>query len=324
MTGVGGTAGIGILMVMAAAGLWATVGVATQIVPEAAGIPPDVMGLARMAVAGRLLLTSALVIHDRSTLQASRLNVAHLVQFALSGALFQICLFRCFRLLGITLAVFITVCLPPVLAMLWTLQRGTTAPTRGTLVAFALALAGLSAISVTAAQDGSTGVGPQGLAYAVVASIAFVSMTFATRSLAASAPSIVIAGAGLLASGAVLLAVLALATPGSLSAAATALEDPRLMALLAYLGVGPTALAYLCYCGGIARCNSTCAGLIASMVEPAIAAFLAAWLLGERLAPATGVGCGLMMLAMTVLWWSSAPAPTRPDRPAPRTSPGSA
>ena len=107
-----------------------------------------------------------------------------------------------------------------------------------------------------------------------------------------------IAGAGLLASGMVLLGLLAFTAPTSRPAATAALDDRRLLALLAYLGLGPTALAYLCYCGGIARCSSTCAGLIASMVEPAIAAFLAVWLLGERLSPATGIGCGLLMLAM--------------------------
>lgn len=324
MTGARGSAGVGILLVMTAAGLWATVGVATQIVPAAAGIPPDVMGLARMAVAGPFLLAAAIATQQRSALRAARLDVSRLVQFALSAALFQLCLFRCFPLLGVTLAVFVTVCLPPVLAMVWTLGRGTTAPTWGTAAAFALALAGLSALSVPAFQGGSAGVDPTGLAYAVVASLAFVSMTTATRALAAAAPSIVIAGAGLLASGTVLLAVLALAAPASLVTAAAALDDPRLVALLLYLGLGPTALAYLCYCGGIARCSSTCGGLIASMVEPAVAAILAAWLLGERLVPATGTGCGLLLLAMAVLWWSSTRTRPQPGRPAPSLAPESA
>lgn len=324
MTDVRGAAGSGIPMVMAAAALWATVGVATELVPEAATVPPDAMGLARMVVAGPLLLAVALVTRGRPALRASRIDAARLVQFALSGALFQICLFRCFPLLGVTLAVFITVCLPPVLAMLWTLLRGTAVPTWGTIMAFALALAGLSAISVTAFQGGSAATNPLGLAYAVVASIAFVAMTFATRSLAATAPSLVIAGAGLLASGMVLVAVLAIAAPGSLAEVTAGLGDPRLAALLVYLGLGPTALAYLCYCGGIARCSSTCAGLIASMVEPAIAAFLAAWLLGERLSPETGIGCGLLMLAMAVLWWSGARAGRRPHSRAPSLVPESA
>ena len=72
MTGLRGAAGIGIPMVMAAAGLWATVGVVTRIVPEASAVPPDVMGLARMAVAGPLLLAVAFVTQDRSVLRASQ------------------------------------------------------------------------------------------------------------------------------------------------------------------------------------------------------------------------------------------------------------
>jgi hypothetical protein len=65
--------------------------------------------------------------------------------------------------------------------------------------------------------------------------------------------------------------------------------DWHLVLLLVYLGVGPTALAYICYCAGMARCRSAVVGLIASMIEPALAAVLAVLVLA---------------LAMAILWWS--------------------
>jgi DME family drug/metabolite transporter len=78
-------------------------------------------------------------------------------------------------------------------------------------------------------------------------------------------------------------------------------HDPSLLVLVAYLAAIPTALAYVCYCAGMARCRSTAAGLTASMIEPAIAAFLAAWLLHERLGQGESLGCLLMAVAILVL-----------------------
>lgn len=51
----------------------------------------------------------------------------------------------------------------------------------------------------------------------------------------------------------------------------------------------------------MALCPSTAAGLTASMIEPAIAEFLAAWLLHERLSNGEIVGCLLMIVAILVL-----------------------
>jgi drug/metabolite transporter, DME family len=82
--------------------------------------------------------------------------------------------------------------------------------------------------------------------------------------------------------------------------------------LLAYLGLGPTALAYFCYCAGMARCRSAISGLIATMIEPMVAAVLAMTLLHERLDSGEFVGCLLLMLAMAVLWQGERPAVTIP------------
>ncbi|MFO1037279.1 MAG: DMT family transporter [Geminicoccaceae bacterium] len=294
---------MGLLLVMAAASLWATVGVATQLVPEAAAVPAEAMGLARMILAGPLLLGVAFLRSPRSALRLGRLMPLPLLQFALSSAVFQVCLFRCFALLGVTLAVFLTVCLPPVLAMLWALARGRSVMTSASLAAFVLATAGLLVISGAAFGGSAPAATPAGLSSALLASVAFVSMSLAARRLAERSPPILVAGTGLLASGLVILAMMALTAPSSLPVLTASLQSPPLLCLFAYLSVGPTALAYICYCRGIAACSSACAGLVASMIEPAVAALLAMWLLHETLTPTTCLGCALLAVAMVVLWW---------------------
>ena len=118
------SARFGILLVIAAAAMWATVGVAIKLVPAAALLPNEAFGLARTAIAGLLIMAVAGLFRPKGQVAYGPFRVASLLQFAVSGALFQIGLFRCFGLLGVTATVFVTVCLPPVIALVWTLLRG--------------------------------------------------------------------------------------------------------------------------------------------------------------------------------------------------------
>jgi DME family drug/metabolite transporter len=79
-------------------------------------------------------------------------------------------------------------------------------------------------------------------------------------------------------------------------------EPWRVMTLVAYLALGPTVLAYVIYCAGMARCRSASAGLVASMIEPGLAALLGWAILGENLSVFQALGCALVTAAMFTLW----------------------
>ncbi|MDR6225767.1 DMT family transporter [Desmospora profundinema] len=70
--------------------------------------------------------------------------------------------------------------------------------------------------------------------------------------------------------------------------------------LLLYLGVVPTALAYLLYMTGLKRTSATRAS-IAALLEPLTASLLAVWLLGERLPPAGWLGAFLLLSSLMVM-----------------------
>jgi DME family drug/metabolite transporter len=297
-TGVSAILGAG--LVILAAALWATVGVAVKLVPSATDLPPEALGLARTLIAGPLVLLAAGrgLFRLKQVLQA--INRGQLAAFALAGVIFQVCLFRSFDALGVTLTVVLTVCLPPVIAMIWSLARGVPFG-RGALVALGLAVAGLGLCALSKGLDGPEGNHAWGLFLAVSASLAFVWMSAAARSLSRSTPPMLVAGLGLTLSGLIFCAFLPV-LPGASAPVLHALtHDPHLLALVVYLAAMPTALAYVCYCAGMARCRSTAAGLTASMIEPAIAALLAAWLLHERLGQGEVLGCFLMLVAILVL-----------------------
>ncbi len=70
--------------------------------------------------------------------------------------------------------------------------------------------------------------------------------------------------------------------------------------LLIYLGVVPTALAYILFSWGLARTTATKASIVA-LLEPLTATFLATTLLGEWLRPVAWIGALLLLSALVLL-----------------------
>lgn len=296
----GSSAVISAALVISAAALWATVGVSVKLVPAAAELPPEVLGLARTLVGGPLVLLAAGRGLFRLKQVLRTIDRRQLAAFAIAGVIFQICLFRSFDALGVTLTVMLKVCLPPVIAMIWSVGRGVPFG-RGAVVALGMAIAGLGFFASDNGLDGPQGSRALGLVLVLVASLAFVCMTTTARHLSRAAPPILVAGLGLTLSGLIFCALLPF-QPGISGPALSALGgNIDVLMLVVYLAAIPTALAYVCFCAGMARCRSAAAGLTVLMIEPAIAALLAAWLLHERLSSGEILGCLLMALAILVL-----------------------
>lgn len=297
--GDGAFAMTGIAQVMLAAGLWATVGVSTKLVTSAAMFSEEMLSFARLAVGGPALLL-LVVFFGRVPLSAIlALNLERLASFVLGCTVFQLCLFRAFVLLEVTTTVFITVCLPPLMAMALSLAKGDRDVSSGGLIALGVATIGLALFMVDGLSAGFDGQRLLGLALAILASAAFVLMTSAARHLTRTNSPMLVAGTGLTVSA----LVLGLIMPffHSVSLAPVQLASWELAGFILYLGLGPTALAYVLYCSGMVRCRSTNVGLVASMVEPAVAAVLAWAVLDERLSPMEVAGCALVMIAMLTL-----------------------
>lgn len=297
----------GLALVMLAAALWATVGVASQLLPHEGDLPEEVFGFARTVVAGPALLLAALVAVGFAGFKGIRQSMGGFLSFGLSCAIFQIGLFRSFSLLGVTITVFLTVCLPPILAVGWSMWRRTENLSKHVYSAIGMAVVGLIAFSSTAAASGEVPKILLGLAFSLVASVAFVTMSHAARGLSRNHPPLLVAGLGLTFAAVFLAPATYLMVPVGLRELTTKLMNPQYASVLIYLGLVPTALAYVCYCSGMARCRSAVAGLVASMIEPAVAAGLAFLFLAEVLSPWEVMGCVLLFFAMLTLWLDEAP-----------------
>jgi DME family drug/metabolite transporter len=79
-----------------------------------------------------------------------------------------------------------------------------------------------------------------------------------------------------------------------------AAAGPATWALLAYLGLVPTALAYMAYVAGMRTTPVAVSGIL-SLIEPLTATLLGVTFFGNRLGTAGGVGALLLLGAVTAL-----------------------
>ncbi|HEX9369875.1 MAG TPA: DMT family transporter [Roseiflexaceae bacterium] len=93
----------------------------------------------------------------------------------------------------------------------------------------------------------------------------------------------------------------ALLLPFALAAGFAASYPPSGWAALIYLGLVPTALAYVLFLSGIRHIPATVASVV-TLVEPLISTALAWMLFGERLGPLGLLGAALLLGALALLY----------------------
>ena len=291
------------LLAVAAATLWGTVGVASKMLPDGATLSSFDLALGRLAIAAPLLVLFGGLFLGR----ALWANAAHawpwIAAVGVLAACYQFCLFVSLEQLGVARTALLTVCLPPVLiagASALAYHQWPSARTTGALL---MALGSL--ILVTGSSKGHDAVADAapllGLAAGILAAMAFASLSALARMLAGHIHPLQAVSFGF-AVGAVLLAAIVVvsgrAEPGAIVGVAATLQP---LLVLIYLGVVPTALAYVCYFYGMQLSRTATGGIAATLVEPAVAILLAAGLLGEYLSPAAWLGVACLLFATILL-----------------------
>jgi DME family drug/metabolite transporter len=293
----------GLLLAVAAATLWGTVGVASKMLPGDVTLSSFELALARLAIAAPLLVVFSGLFLGR----ALWANAAHawpwIAAVGVLAACYQFCLFVSLEQLGVARTALLTACLPPVLiagASALVYHQRPSARTTGALL---MALGSLMLVTGSSkGHDAVAGATPLlGLAAATLAAMAFASLSALARTLAGHVHPLLAVSFGF-AVGAVLLAAIVVvsghAEPGATVGAATTLQP---LLVLVYLGTVPTALAYICYFYGMQLSRTATSGVAATLVEPAVAVLLAAGLLGEHLSPTAWLGVACLLFATILL-----------------------
>ncbi|MFY1690392.1 DMT family transporter [Plantactinospora sp. WMMB782] len=303
--------GAGLWLLVVSGTLWGTGGLTGSLLGRHTGLAPVAVAGYRLAVGGTLIVTFLVLTGRRPP--RGRAAWARIAVLGVLAALYQACYFGAVSLTSVSLATLVTIGAAPLLVLGVEAVTGRRRLDRRTTGTCALAVAGLLLVGLPAGDFG-------GLAVLGSASLALVSAAgFAAITLVGARP---VAGLDELAGtgygftlGGLLLVPVAAGTVGlGFQPGAAALG------LLVALGIGPTAVAYLCYFRGLRTVQPGTAALLV-LLEPLVGAVLAALLLGDRLGPAGLLGAAL--LGTAVLRAARAPeARGRVDRAVPARAAG--
>jgi DME family drug/metabolite transporter len=284
---------------LAASVLWGTTGTAQALAPTDAD--PTVVGAARLALGGLVLLAACTLLGRARALLALRRGPTARWTLAAAGAaaVFQPAFFAAVDRTGVAVGTLVALGSAPVwcgvLARWWAAEDLPRAWASST----ACAVAGCALLVLPGAH---AAVHAAGVALAVLAGACYGVYTVSAKRLLAAGGDPLGVLAGTLGLAALLLAPLLAGAPGDLL-------RPGGLALVAWLGVAATALAYLLFARGLGRVPAATAGTL-SLAEPLTAMTLGLLVLGERPSLTAAAGALLLLAGVT----HAALAPGRPAR----------
>ena len=287
------------LQVLLAALCFATTGTAQALGPS--GTDPIGVGAARILIGGTLLVLVALA---GRAFTGRRWAPGPVLAAVAAVATYQLAFFAAVADTGVAVGTIVALGSAPALAGLfeWMLGRR---PEPRWAIATGLACAG---VALLALAGGEASVSPLGIGLAVVAGGSYAVYTLAAKRLltAGHAPEAVMAVAFGLAA-VVLLPALLLSEPGWL------LHGDGI-ALAVFLGVIPTALAYVLFARGLNRLSASETATL-TLAEPLTAGLLGAIVLAEPMTAMSAAGAGLVLAGLVALGLRlPTPAVASPER----------
>jgi DME family drug/metabolite transporter len=275
------------LQVLLAALCFGTTGTAQALGPG--GIDPAAVGAARILIGGALLVAFAAALRRDDLTRWARLPV---IAGAVAVAAYQAAFFAAVKDTGVAVGTIVALGSAPALAgaLEWGLHG--RRPASRWVAATVAATAGVALLAL--AGGGSAGISLVGVMLAVVAGGAYATYTLSSKRLLddGHAPESVMAVVfGL---GAVLLA------PVLLASGAGWLATPGGLALALFLGVVPTAVAYVLFARGLRGLTASETATL-TLAEPMTAAVLGVGVLGERVTGAGAAGAALVLGGLVLL-----------------------
>jgi DME family drug/metabolite transporter len=285
----------GLLLIIGAAVLWGTVGVATRALFTLADTAPLSVAFCRLALS-LPALSIAFVGSAGSWAGTAIRKPAHAGAMALIGvmlALYQVCFFGALQRVGVAVATLVTLCAAPVLvAVLSALMLRERLTTR-LVVPLGAALAGTALLASPRQEPEAGGDALLGVLMALGSATGYALMALLSRSVAREYPPLLTVTVGFGVGALILLPAMLVDGPR--------LDFPPLgWAILAYLGLVPTAFAYVLFTYGMRTTSATVAST-ATLIEPLTATALAWLLFGEWIGPLGLVGAVLLLGAMVSL-----------------------
>jgi DME family drug/metabolite transporter len=287
---------LGLVLVCLSAVSWGTTGSVMALLAREGTPSPLLVGWARMAVAAPCLLL-ALALAPSSARVAGDWRPRDWAKAALLGAAmaaYQLCYFWAVPRTGVALTALFAICSAPLLitagAALWLKER----PTPAARVALLLAVAGTAMVLAGPRAEGGALIGfAAGALAALGAGVSYAVYAVTAKELLRRIAPLPLAALTFTLAAVLLTPVLVLERGAAAQLGAG-------WPLLVYLGIVPTAIAYVVFGAGLRRVTATAAG-IATLLEPLTAAALGVFVFGERLGAVSWAGAALLLAALALL-----------------------
>ena len=311
---------LGLVLVCLAAVSWGTTGSVMALLAREGTPSPLLVGWARMAGAAPCLLLAIALVPPASSARGEwrPRDWAKAALLGAAMAAYQVCYFWAVPRTGVALTALLAICLAPLMIAAGAALTLKERPSPATLAALLLAVAGTAMVLAGPRADGaaSPGFTTGGFTAGGFTAGAFAAGAIAALGAGLSYAVYAVTAKGLLRRIAPLpLAALTFTLAALLLTPVLALERgaaAQLAAgwpLLLYLGVVPTAAAYVVFGAGLRRVTVTTAG-IATLLEPLTATALGVLLFGERLGAVGWAGAALLLAALGLLARSGSESPS--------------
>ncbi|MDG5499663.1 DMT family transporter [Marinobacter sp. BGYM27] len=298
----------GALLIAIAAALWATTSIAAKTLFNHTDLEPLTLACLRLWIAFPLFFI--LMMRERASRPLPRGKKVILPLLALGclqGA-YQGTYLWAVDLTGASIATLVTLCLAPVLVAIVAAPLLGERPNRTTIIALVCAIFGtLLLVSGDMQSADSARIG--GVLVSVVAAAVYAAFTLTSRHAASGASAYATAFVCFL-TGALVLLPLALASGGLTELADL---DARGWLLVAYIGVVPTCVGYVCFFTGMQSTPATTSSIIVTL-EPLFAAFLA-WIILTEVIGLSGIIGAVILTAAVLVASRQSPAQQEQEEP---------
>ena len=262
-----------------------TTGTAQALGPK--GISPLAVGSARL-IAGSLLL---FLVHRSAATSLAKISRRDLWLSAIGVALYQITFFSAVRSTGVAIGTVTALGSAPALTGIVAFVMNREKPTRRWFFATLITTLGILVLSTS---KGISDFNIRGFLLAIGAGTAYSIFAVASKRALTQGVSITEAMFRIFSLGAILSAPLLFV--GNTHWIIT----PRGLALILWLGLVPTALAYMAYAYGLAKVRASTASTLI-LAEPATATLLAALVLAEAITAHGWIGISVVIIGLIYL-----------------------
>lgn len=303
----------GLSLIIIAGALWGTIGVVSRWLHDD-GLTPLTISTLRFCIASCILVVWSLSLYGRAVFALPRRDVLLMLVNGIALAISQTAYLTAVTLAGVTISTLVVICAAPIMVAAYaTFVQRERLDGR---ITFALVTSVIGTALLVGVPDGAGATDlPTGLVYSLISAVTYATFVQLGHSLTRRYEPLHINAVSF---GIGTLVLLAVAQPTGM----TLPDAPHEWLLVAFLGVFPSVTAYALFLRGMRVTSATVSGILV-LVEPLVAALLAALIFGERLSPLALIGGALMCAGFLALVRKRSSA-TLVDGEQPETKPSSA